>query len=138
MPRISTRPTTALSSTVSVQRSDRAIDGITDLASADPYRHASMEISTETWQIEKFIGPCATNGQSSYDIQNNNNWSQNLVLCTKNMDLPLGLTSKGPNAFASGTTIDVAGRSWLGALWSQALWSGGAVSSKSPTSLQVI
>ncbi|EGR44984.1 uncharacterized protein TRIREDRAFT_123914 [Trichoderma reesei QM6a] len=95
----------------------------------DPYRHASMEISTETWQIEKFIGPCATNGQSSYDIQNNNNWSQNLVLCTKNMDLPLGLTSKGPNAFASGTTIDVAGRSWLGALWSQALWSGGAVSS---------
>ncbi|KAL6871683.1 hypothetical protein HDV57DRAFT_524735 [Trichoderma longibrachiatum] len=97
------------------------------LTYTDPYQHASMELSSDTFQIEKYNGPCATNGQSSYDTQNTDNWSQNVVLCTKNMNLPLGLTSKGQTTFASGTTIDVAGKSWLGALYSQALWSGGVV-----------
>ncbi|KAH0493762.1 hypothetical protein TgHK011_000413 [Trichoderma gracile] len=93
----------------------------------DPYRHASMEISPVNLQLDNFVGPCATSGQSSYDIENLDNYSQNVVLCTKNMNLPLGLTSKGPTTFGSGTTIDVAGKSWLGAMYSQALWSGGGV-----------
>lgn len=131
MPRISARTATARSHTVSAQQFRRVMECITDLPPADPYQHASMELSSDTFQIEKYNGPCATNGQSSYDTQNTDNWSQNVVLCTKNMNLPLGLTSKGQTTFSSGTTIDVAGKSWLGALYSQALWSGGVVLSKS-------
>jgi hypothetical protein len=53
------------------------------------------------------------------------NWVSNVILCTKNMNLPLGFTSNGPVTFASGTALDVAGKSWLGALYTQALWTYG-------------
>lgn len=43
------------------------------------------------------------------------------------MKLPVGFTSNGPTVFPSGTTLDTAGKSWLGAFYTQALWNGGAV-----------
>lgn len=45
--------------------------------------------------------------------------------------MPLGFTNKGPVTFASGTTLETAGKSWLGALYTHALWSDGFGDSKS-------
>lgn len=43
------------------------------------------------------------------------------------MKLPLGFTINGPTTFASGTTLDVAVKTWLGALYTQMSWTGGGV-----------
>ncbi|KAM0248507.1 hypothetical protein ACHAQJ_009444 [Trichoderma viride] len=97
------------------------------LVYTDPYHHAKLELDNNTILNDGVTTACATNGQSSYLKYNINNWSSNVILCTKNMNLPLGFTSNGPTTFASGTTLDVAGKSWLGALYTQALWTCGFV-----------
>ncbi|KAL7943368.1 hypothetical protein V8C42DRAFT_105300 [Trichoderma barbatum] len=99
------------------------------LVYTNPYYHTTAELNTHafTYTNKEVTTTCATNGQSSYTAYNWDNFTQNVILCTKNMNLPLGFTSKGPATFASGTTLDVAGKSWLGALYTQALWTRGFV-----------
>ncbi|KAL7904297.1 hypothetical protein GGI35DRAFT_489880 [Trichoderma velutinum] len=74
---------------------------------ADPYYHLSVELPGDDIVNDGITTPCATNGQSSYY---NSNYQNN-----------------GPTAFASGTTLDVAGKTWLGAVYTQALWITGFV-----------
>ncbi|RFU75629.1 hypothetical protein TARUN_6616 [Trichoderma arundinaceum] len=81
------------------------------LGYTDPYYHSKTELDSDAIVNDGVITACATNGQSSYTAANRDNWSLNVILCTKNMNLPLGFTSKGPATFASGTTLDVAGSS---------------------------
>ncbi|KAL6790149.1 hypothetical protein GGI42DRAFT_222007 [Trichoderma sp. SZMC 28013] len=95
---------------------------------ADPYHHLSVELPGDDIVNDGITTPCATNGQSGYSYFNDHKFFfANVIFCTKNMKLPLGFTSNGPTAFASGTTLDVAGKTWLGAFYTQALWNGGAV-----------
>ncbi|KAL7904495.1 hypothetical protein GGI35DRAFT_198201 [Trichoderma velutinum] len=93
----------------------------------NPYHHLPVELTGEGILKDGTTMPCATNGQSGYSYYNDRQkFFENVIFCTKNMKLPLGFTSNGPTTFASGTTLDVAGRTWLGAFYTQALWSGGA------------
>ncbi|PNP58355.1 hypothetical protein THARTR1_01870 [Trichoderma harzianum] len=93
----------------------------------DPYHRLPVELTGKRIETDGITTPCATNGQSGYSYDNNQKFYQNIIYCTKNMKLPMGFTSKGPTAFASGTTLDVAGKTWLGALYTQVLWNGGGV-----------
>ncbi|KAL7954570.1 hypothetical protein V8C34DRAFT_317206 [Trichoderma compactum] len=91
----------------------------------DPWHHLPLELPGDRGTNDGVIAPCATNGQSGYDNSNVENFSQNIIFCTNNIKLPLGFSSKGLTTFASGTTLDVAGKTWLGAIYTQALWIGG-------------
>ncbi|KAL6890678.1 hypothetical protein GGI43DRAFT_415465 [Trichoderma evansii] len=91
------------------------------LVYTDPYIHAHVQLPGDSIVNDGITTACATNGQSSYNNYNVRNHTRNVIICTKNMNLPLGFTSNGPTTFASGTTVDVAGKSWLGALYTQAL-----------------
>ncbi|KAL6691301.1 hypothetical protein J3F84DRAFT_387292 [Trichoderma pleuroticola] len=93
----------------------------------DPYHRLPVELTGKRIETDGITTPCATNGQSGYSYNNNQKFYQNIIYCTKNMKLPMGFTSKGPTAFASGTTLDVAGKTWLGALYTQVLWNSGGV-----------
>ncbi|KAL7940317.1 hypothetical protein V8C42DRAFT_337834 [Trichoderma barbatum] len=96
------------------------------LVYTDPYNHAAVEFNRADPSNRQLpTTGCATNGQSGYKLDNWDNFSQNHVFCTKNMNLPLGFTSKGPVTFASGTALDQAGKSWLGALYTHGVWSCG-------------
>ncbi|KAL7904496.1 hypothetical protein GGI35DRAFT_484409 [Trichoderma velutinum] len=92
----------------------------------DPYHHLPVELTGERILTDGITMPCVTNGQSGYSYLNDHEFFENIIFCTKNMKLPLGFTSNGPTAFASGTTLDVAGKTWLGAFYTQALWYGGS------------
>lgn len=93
----------------------------------DPYYHLPVELTGADVSTDGITKPCATNGQSGYSYDNNVKFYNNIIFCTKNMKLPVGFTSNGPTVFPSGTTLDTAGKSWLGAFYTQALWNGGAV-----------
>ncbi|KAL9485439.1 hypothetical protein ACSS6W_004228 [Trichoderma asperelloides] len=96
------------------------------LVFTDPYNHATADFSRNpTLNLQLPTSGCATNGLSGYKVENFDNWTQYHVFCTKNFNLPLGFTNKGPVTFASGTTLETAGKSWLGALYTHALWSDG-------------
>ncbi|KAL7916708.1 hypothetical protein GGI35DRAFT_485837 [Trichoderma velutinum] len=94
----------------------------------DPYHHLPVELTGGSL-TDGITKPCASNGQSGYSYYNNVKFYENIMFCTKNMKLPLGFTSNGPTAFPSGTTLDVAGKSWLGAFYTQALWNSGYIGS---------
>ncbi|KAK4064137.1 uncharacterized protein Triagg1_9116 [Trichoderma aggressivum f. europaeum] len=93
----------------------------------DPYHHLPLELPGGSVINDGVTTPCARNGQSGYNNENEKNFNQNIILCTKNMKLPLGFTSNGPTTFASGTTLDVAGKTWLGAFYTQMSWTSGGV-----------
>ncbi|UKZ81828.1 hypothetical protein TrVFT333_009604 [Trichoderma virens FT-333] len=94
----------------------------------DPFYHSTIPLNGDRpTTTQEVTSGCATNGRSGYRNKNTIHWFQNIILCTKNMNLPLGFTSKGLTAFGSGTTLDVAGKSWIGAIFTQALWSTGIV-----------
>ncbi|KAL6796247.1 hypothetical protein GGI42DRAFT_97136 [Trichoderma sp. SZMC 28013] len=93
----------------------------------DPYHHLPLELPGGSVINDGVTTPCATNGQPGYNNENEQNFNQNIILCTKTMKLPLGFTINGPTTFASGTTLDVAVKTWLGALYTQMSWTGGGV-----------
>ncbi|RFU75093.1 hypothetical protein TARUN_7148 [Trichoderma arundinaceum] len=97
------------------------------LVYTDPYYYATVELDSNAIVNDGVTTPCAMNNQSSYTAANRDNQSLNVILCIKNTNLPLGFTSNGPATFTSGTTLDIAGKSWLGALYTQALWTFGFV-----------
>ncbi|KAL7940510.1 hypothetical protein V8C42DRAFT_337325 [Trichoderma barbatum] len=101
------------------------------LVYTNPYYHTTAELDSNAfiYKNHELTAACATNGQSSYTTSNWDNNTLNIIFCTKNMNLPLGFTSKGPATFPSGTTLDVAGKSWFGALYTQALWAVNFVTS---------
>ncbi|KAL7903680.1 hypothetical protein GGI35DRAFT_472917 [Trichoderma velutinum] len=102
------------------------------LVYTDPKNHEPIELVDDNGLNEGVTTPCAINGQSGYYDYNTDNWTENVIFCTKNMNLPLGFTSNGLTTFASGTTLDVAGKTWLGAFYTQTLWSSGAVFAVNP------
>ncbi|KAF3065732.1 hypothetical protein CFAM422_009524 [Trichoderma lentiforme] len=93
----------------------------------DPYHHLPVELTGERIGTDGTTKPCALNGESGYSYDNNVKFYQNVIFCTKNFKLPLGFTSNGPIPFSSGTTLDTAGKSWLGALYTQVLRNTGSV-----------